>query len=256
MTQIILTAVIVGFAVFAITKIIDDARFDALKIKHSSELAVNRGQVLDLQKQVVIKDEQLSMLSEQIQELKDKNMLLEDLNSSLIISVSDGGNPKEQLPDKMTNTLRYMDYRKITDKSTHQYWLQQECETGIATGIRLYTDSKDEVYYCAALAKAYGQTIGDAWHVTLQNGEDFNIIFAECKGNDAGYFGHDDGNYDGRKCVNVIEFVVDESKIPFEAADKGTFTALDCFGGLYGNGGNIKSMEYLGRVWEPEGGTV
>ncbi len=255
MTQIILTAVIVGFAVFAITKIIDDARFDALKIKHSSELAVNRGQVLDLQKQVVIKDEQLSMLSEQIQELKDKNMLLEDLNASLIISVSDGGKEKEQLPSGMTNTLRYMDYTKIKDKSTPQYWLQQICETGVASGIRLYTDSEENVYYCAALGKAYGQTVGDAWHVTLQNGEDFNIILAECKGSDAGYFGHDDGNYDGRKCVNVIEFVVDKSKIPFEAADKGTFTALDCFGGLYGSGGNIKSMKYLGRVWEPEGGT-
>ncbi len=196
-----------------------------------------------------------AMQTEQIQELKDKNMLLEDLNSSLIISVTNGEKEKEQLPSKATNTLRYMDYNKIKDKSTPQYWLQQECETGVTTGIRLYTDCNEEVYYCAALGKAYGQTIGDAWHVTLQNGENFNIILGECKGNDAGYFGHDDENYDGIKCVNVVEFVVDEAKIPFEAADKGTFTALDSFGGLYGDGGNIKSMKYLGRVWEPEGGT-
>lgn len=255
MTQIILTAMVVGFAVFAITKVIDDARLDELKIKHSSELAVSRGQILDLQKQVIVKDKQLSKQSEQIQELTDKNMLLEDLNASLITSASDSGNSKEQLPDKMTNTLRYMDYRDITDKSTPQYQLQQKCETGITTGIRLYTDSEENVYYCAALSRAYGQTIGDAWHVTLQNGEDFNIILAECKGYDAGYFGHDDKNYDKQKCINIIEFVIDENKIPFEAADKGTFTALDCFGGLYGNGGNIKSMKYLGRVWEPEGGT-
>lgn len=248
-TQFILLSLLVGFVTFSITKIYDNEKLEELETSHRSELAYNHSEIISLKNEIDTKDKK-------IQNLVEKNSLLNDLNSSLLTLLQGDEDTGIKLPVGMTNTLRFMDYRTITDKTTLQYQFQQECETGVTTGIRIYTSPLGDAYYCAALAKGYGQTIGDGYHVTLENGEDFNIVLAECKGNDAGYFGHDDKNYDGQKCINIIEFVVDESKIPYEAKDKGTFTALDSFGGLYGNGGNIKSMEYLGRIWEPDGGTA
>lgn len=155
---------------------------------------------------------------------------------------------KERLPHGPTNTLRFMDYRTITDTASLQYKLQQECETSIVEGIRIYSDG-EKSYYCVALGSAYGQDIGDTWHVTLECGTEFDIILAECKDDGTtDYFGDPDENYDGQDCMNVIEFVVDEDKIPLAAMTKGTFTVL--YGGLCGTGGNIVKMEYTGKVWE------
>lgn len=152
---------------------------------------------------------------------------------------------KERLPYGMTNTIRFMDYRKITDETTAQYRLQQECTTD-SQGIRRYGD-----YICVALGSAYGQDIGDTWHVTLKCGAEFDIIYAEHKDDGVtDFFGHDDVNYDEQDCTNVIEFVVDEEKIPSAVEIAGTFTKLDYFGGLYGDGANIIEMKYTGRVWE------
>ncbi len=248
-TQFILLSLLVGFVAFSITKIYDNEKLEELETSHRSELARNHSEIISLKNEIDTKDKK-------IQNLAEKNSLLNDLNSSLLTLLQGDEGTGVKLPVGMTNTLRFMDYRTITDKTTLQYQFQQECETGIVTGIRIYTSPLEDAYYCAALAEGFGQTVGDAYHVTLENGKDFNIVLAECKGNDAGYFGHNDENYDGQKCINIIEFVVDESKIPYEAKDKGTFTALDSFGGLYGNGGNIKSMEYLGRIWVPDGGTA
>lgn len=158
---------------------------------------------------------------------------------------------KERIPPGMTNMIRYMDYRAITDRESWQYKLQQECETGIAEGIRLYT-SGENTYYCAALGSAYGRDLGDTWEVTLRNGTSFRIILSEYK-DDGGtdFFGHPDKNYDGGSCTNVIEFVVDTDAIPTSVRQAGTFTVLGYYGGLHGEDGNIVRMEYLGREWEP-----
>lgn len=107
-----------------------------------------------------------------------------------------------------------------------------------------------KTYLCAALGSAYGKDIGDTWHVTLNDGGEFDIILADCKGDDAGSeFGHKCNNYDGDECINVIEFVVDPDYVDEDVKDAGTFSRLECFGGLKGSGGNIAKMEYTGRVW-------
>ncbi len=172
-------------------------------------------------------------------------------------------NPKERLPEtEYTNMFRYMDYRKINDKTAPQWELQQKCITNNLTGIRCYAvlDSVKEPrfiekYLCVALGSAYGGEIGDTWKVTLECGTTINIILAENKddGSKGESFGDPDANYDGYFCTNVIEFVVDESKIPFAVSDKGTFSVLGYYGGLYGKGGNIVKMEYTGRVWKRGG---
>lgn len=153
---------------------------------------------------------------------------------------------KERLPTGTTNTIRYMDYRKITDIASWQDMLQSFCHTD-ENGIRRYGE-----YICAALGSAYGRDLGDTWKVTLKNGTSFRIIYAEYKDDGStDFFGHPDKNYDKQDCVNVIEFIVDSSEIPERVRETGTFTAMDWYGGLNGDGGNIVRMEYLGREWEP-----
>ena len=157
------------------------------------------------------------------------------------------------LPDGDTNTFRCMDYRTITDHNSMQWKLQLECLTDEETGIRYYL-SGNKKYYCAALGSAYGQTLGDAFHVTLENGYEFDIIYAEFKNPlqdepDPTFYGHPDVNYDGEQTTSIIEFVYDWTAAPQCVIDAGTMSALEQFGGLYGNGGNIIDISYTGRIW-------
>ena len=157
---------------------------------------------------------------------------------------------KERLPYGMTNTLRFMDYKEITDKNSIQYRLQEDCDTDVDSGIRVYYVNGTD-YYCAALGSAYGRDIGDTWHVTLACGTEFDIILADFKDDGTtDYFGHPDKNYDGEQCTNVIEFITDEDYAPSSAQAAGTYTVFGILGGLHGKGGNIEKMTYTGRVWE------
>lgn len=153
--------------------------------------------------------------------------------------------PQERLPEGPTNTMRGMDYRKITNTRSDQYILQQSCWTN-EDGIRTY-----DGYLCVALGSAYGRDIGDTWHVTLECGTEFDIILSDFKDDGTtDFFGHPDKNYDGEDVINIIEFVMDDQAISEEVRNAGTFTVLDKFGGLHGHGGNIVLLEYTGQVWE------
>ena len=50
----------------------------------------------------------------------------------------------------------------------------------------------------------------------------------------------------------MIEFIVDEDLMLNRIKCLGTFSGLDIFGGLYGDDGNIVSMEYTGSLELPE----
>lgn len=158
---------------------------------------------------------------------------------------------KERLPKGHTNMFMGMPFRKITDKSSDQYALQQECSTHVFSGIRIF--EKEGCYFCVALGTAYGTDIGDTWKVTLRNGSEFKIILAEYKHDitdpDPMDFGDPCHNYDEQDCTNVLEFIYAENIIPDCVLQAGTFTELDFFGGKYGDGGDIVKMEYTGRKW-------
>lgn len=161
---------------------------------------------------------------------------------------------KERLPEGDTNTFRCMDFRTITDHTSVQWKMQGECLTDPETGIR-YLTANGKKYLCAAMGSAYGQDLGDTFHITLQNGHEFDVVYAEFKNPvtdppDYTFFGHPDVNYDGEATTSVIEFVYDWTAAPQNVIDAGTMSALDVFGGLYGDGGNIVSIKYLGRIWE------
>ena len=151
-----------------------------------------------------------------------------------------------------TNTFRCMDYRTITDFSSWQYNIQENSKT-IESGLRVY-EYQGKEYYTVALATAYGIDLGNAYKVTLQNGTTFNIMHAEYK-HDIRYpsptdYGDPDVNYDGENTISVIEFIYDWKKAPQGLIGDGEanrWLGEGC--DIYGDGCNIVSMEYLGKIW-------
>ena len=145
-------------------------------------------------------------------------------------------------------------YKSAFNPKSAQYRLQQDCTTEVGTGLRVYTDKNGNRYYTAALAGAYGTEIGRAYAVELQNGTQFNVILGDYKHPIDDIRADDYGdwavNYDGEDVLCVIEFIADMALLPKVCKDAGTMSALSMFGGLYGHGGNIVSMQDLGRVWE------
>lgn len=158
----------------------------------------------------------------------------------------------DRLPDGLTHTFRCEDFRLFV-KNTEQWKLQQECITDIDTGIRFYMHS-GKPYLCAAMASAYGITIGSGFEVELENGEIINVVLADYKHDltqaRADDFGDPDVDYSGKPCTCVIEFVYDEKVVPRLVLLRGGMF-IERFGGLYGEGGDLVRITYEGRVWRP-----
>lgn len=247
---------LIGFAIafcgFTIGWLIADSKYESEKIKLQAAIDNEKHESLKLEKQVADLTEEKAELHGEISRLTEEIETLNDVIVRMRTAPEAAKLLKERIPYGMTNTLRFMDYRKITDKNSIQYRLQEDCETNYDTGIRAYYVHETKTdYYCAALGSAYGRDIGDTWHVTLACGTEFDIILAEFKDDGTtDYFGQSDKNYDGDPCTSVIEFVTDEDYMPSAVLSAGTYTVLGSLGGLHGKGGNIVKMEYTGRVWE------
>jgi hypothetical protein len=159
-------------------------------------------------------------------------------------------NAKERLPEGHTNVISGMPYTSITDKKSEQWALQLQAFTG-EYGIRCYSDG-DRTYFLAAMGSAYGREIGTAFRVTLKCGTEMYVMLGEFKDDgSAPFYGHPAKNYDGQAATCVLEFIYDDNALDNIVYFAGTFTALQEYGGLYGDGGDIVKIEYLGRKWEP-----
>lgn len=185
--------------------------------------------------------------------LEDMNADLQGENSVLLEKISILESMLEEASETAaeqtyeavpTNMFMCMDYRKITNKKSEQWKLQEKCSTN-NYGIREYNG-----FYTAAVGSYYSHKIGDTFMVTLENGSSFKIIVGDFKddGTDLTFRGHPCQNYDGEDCINVVEFIVEMESVPYSVKQAGTMSALDVFGGLMGHGGNIIEMEYLGYV--------
>ena len=150
------------------------------------------------------------------------------------------------LPEGHTNIISGMPYTAITNKQSEQWKLQLEAVTD-ENGIRRWNG-----YILAALGSAYTHTIGDAFRVTLRCGTEFDVMCGDFK-DDASepFYGHPAKNYDGETATCILEFIYDDNALNDIVYYAGTFTALQEYGGLYGDGGDIVKIEYLGRRWEP-----
>lgn len=160
---------------------------------------------------------------------------------------------KVPLPEGPTNTFRCMDYRTITDKTSWQHEIQSFSKSHSVSGLRYY-EYNGEKYYTVALATAYGIDLGNAYRIELNNGVTFNIMHAEYK-HDIRYpsptdFGDVDENYDGEVTTSVIEFIYDWTAAPYGLIQDGEanrWLGEGC--DIYGDSCNIKSMTYLGKIW-------
>ena len=250
------------FAVVSVRLFIDNREWSDLasEIQRENEAlrennAVLCGEKLQLAKEIDGVTTALSaaraQLADALGELEnveaERNELIDKVIAASLKSVS-----SSLLPAGRTNTFRCEDY-KLFAKNSQQAALQAECFTHSEYGIRFYL--KDGIiYYCAAMATAYGTEIGQAYSVTLANGAEFCVIVADFKhpidNPRTDDYGDPDTNYDSEPCTNVIEFVVDMDIIPETVRLSGTMSALEQFGGLYGDGGDIVSIEKLERIWK------
>lgn len=239
---------------------------------HEQQLIADKKTLLNDKKELINRNSELYadnvQLTEAIKELKAVNKEL--TNTAPVVE-----EPQQEieqttskyLPDPYipTNTFRcepYQiwdeekeEYKSAFVKGSEQRALQEECYTDSQTGIRYWTDKSGEPWCCAALAGAYGREIGRCYIFTLRNGYTIPVIMADFKhpinNIRADDYGDDDVNYDGQKCINVIEFVIDMAVTPERVKKAGTMSALECFGGLYGTMGDIVNVEPCGRRWKP-----
>jgi len=158
------------------------------------------------------------------------------------------------LPDGIATNMFTCEPNKFHPNS-EQAMLQEECFTDVNTGIR-YCLIDGKRYFCAAMATAYGIEIGHTYNITLQNGYNFDVIMGDFK-HPIDKVRPDDfgdicpaGNYDGEDAICILEFIVDMAYVPKAVKEAGTMSALETFGGLYGNGGNIIEIVDTGRKWK------
>lgn len=245
----ILTALVCVIGGAAIASLHLEAKHEDKIYTMQAAIDTEKHESLKLEKKVADLTEEKSELYGEISRLEASQAELENNNKKLSEVISRfRENPnwwKERIPPGNTDWYALEPYTAIDNERSSQYALQQMCSTGLSTGIRIYEDSEGELYYCAALGSAYGRDIGDAWEVTLDNGESFRIIYADYK--DDGkteFFGHPCRNARKKPCTNVIEFIVDWEKLPSEVRERGSMSKLDWCDG------NIIEMKHLGRVWE------
>lgn len=141
------------------------------------------------------------------------------------------------LPKIPTNVKTYTDYHCYNIDGSAQKYIQDNALTD-EYGIRMF-----DGYYCIALGSAYGD-VGDVFIVELSNGISFSIIMADEKADedtDSTNRYHPCPNYLGEDRACVIEFIVDENKIPENVSIYGSFDYCELFHG------NIKRISSMGR---------
>lgn len=137
-----------------------------------------------------------------------------------------------EIPLGDTSFHSYMSYRAITNTASPQYRLQQKAYTD-EQGIRCVGKDK-----CIAVGSYYSTTIGDRFKITLSSGNSFTAIVADGKSDM-----HTDSTHMFRPVgygkKNVIEFVVDTSKLDSRVRQSGNI-------GTYSNyNGNVVSIQKI-----------
>lgn len=142
------------------------------------------------------------------------------------------------------NIITGMPYTSLAGHESQQWALQTECKPN-DLGIQCYYDkNEDKTYYTAAMGSEYGQTIGDTFHITLNNGSEFDVMLGDFK-NDTYTKNQNNNSY-----TSVLEFIFDPETLDPSVQTYGTFTIIDFFGGLQSDKANIKSIKYTGQKWK------
>lgn len=109
-----------------------------------------------------------------------------------------------ELPTEATGEFKtYMDYRKITDKSSKQWALQQLAETD-ENGFRVFNGK-----YLVAVGTYYSKDVGKEMRITLEDGKKINVIIGDIKQD----IHTDKNNQYVPVNGNIVEFIVDTDKL-------------------------------------------
>ena len=167
-------------------------------------------------------------LADEINKIEPNITYVEDISCKSGVK-SKSNKAEYDIPDYDTAFKTYMDYRKITDKTSAQYMLQMEAYTD-DMGLRKYED-----HYIVAMGTYYSDNIGDTFKITLDNDTSFNVIIgdikADCHTDSQNMYSpvyDDNGNLIS---ANVIEFIVDTNKLDRSVKKLGTVSAYDDFKG-------------------------
>ena len=108
------------------------------------------------------------------------------------------------LPEDADGSFKtYMDYKKITDKSSKQWHLQQLAYTD-SEGFRKFNDS-----YLVAVGTYYADEVGKEFRVTLDSGIVFHAMVGDIKQD----IHTDANNQYVTMNGNIMEFIVDVDKL-------------------------------------------
>lgn len=114
------------------------------------------------------------------------------------------GLPYEAKPAENDTRKSYMDWRKITRKTSMQYKMQKEYGYTTSNGIRSVNGR-----YCIALGSFYTGTIGQYVDVVLENGLVLPCILGDVKQDI-----HTENNHSIGLDGGVVEFIVDTRYLP------------------------------------------
>lgn len=167
-------------------------------------------------------------LADEINKIEPNITYVEDISCKSGIK-SKSNKSEYSIPDYDTSFKTYMDYRKITDKSSAQYMLQMEAYTD-DMGLRKYED-----HYIVAMGTYYSDNVGDTFKITLDNDTSFNVIIgdikADCHTDSQNMYSPVYDNNGNLISANVIEFIVDTNKLDRSVTKLGTVSAYDDFKG-------------------------
>ena len=116
------------------------------------------------------------------------------------------------VPNVNSSFKTYMDYRAITNKNSSQYkfikqWAWSDCE-----GFMRCNGEKDlgidDNYYLIALGSYYGTEIGTKYRITLDTGQVFYGVLADCKAD-----AHTNITNQYGKNKDIVEFLVDTERL-------------------------------------------
>lgn len=110
----------------------------------------------------------------------------------------------KELPKEATGEFKtYMDYRKITNKSSKQWALQQLAETN-ENGFRVFNGK-----YLVAVGTYYCKDVGKEMRITLEDGKEINVMVGDIKQD----IHTDKNNQYMTDNGNIVEFIVDVDKL-------------------------------------------
>lgn len=109
-----------------------------------------------------------------------------------------------ELPNDTNGEFKtYMDYRKITNKSSKQWALQQLAQTD-ENGFRIFNGR-----YLVAVGTYYAKEVGKEMRITLEDGKEVLVIIGDIKQD----IHTDKNNQYVPANGNIVEFIVDTDKL-------------------------------------------